>query len=123
MAITSTINTENHLSAVERIIDTFGGGKRFNVLVSTSKFVEDSTLGTTGISTKTLKFCDRQMSPKRIIKSSWVSIGLEPGGSIAWDLNVEYVVIRWNEPRHITISRLFNDRQYGKMVTLTFDPI
>ncbi len=113
-SISMTLNEDNHLSVVTRIVDEWKG-KKFNILVD--KF----TLGSsTAIQ---LKFCNRMITGNFVKNGLQVSVPLEPGGSIAWDLRTELVVVRFDSVGEIIILRLFDNRQRSKTMKITKNPI
>jgi hypothetical protein len=89
-------------------------GKRFNLLVSSKK------MGDSG--EKVLKFCNRLIK-HGISKDGQISIFLDPGGSIAWDLAVESVTVKFEKNGDIIVQIFFENRQRRKFSRLTFNPI
>ncbi len=71
---------------------------------------------------KVLKYCNRRIGTVAKATGGQVSIELLPGGSIAWDLNVERVVIHFEKNGDILIERLF-DKGKWKRVLCTKNPI
>lgn len=63
-----------------------------------------------------LKFCNRQVGANLKAADGQVSISLFPGGSIAWDLNVERVVIHFEDNGDIVIERLFEKDKWKRIL-------
>lgn len=113
MAIVMTLNRDNHILFLAEILRIFQD-KEFNVLVQTKK-IGDETI-------KELKFCSRKIGLQRVVGTNQVSIKLEPGYCIAWDLKTESVLASVEEDK-VIITRFWNNRQYRKVVILTTNPI
>lgn len=113
--ITATLNKDNHVEAYKEILRVFGG-KTFNILVQTFAFGDEEP--------KITKLCNRSLVGSVKTNGLQVSIPLFPGGSVAWDLNVEYVVILFDtRGGEIWIQRFMNNRQKYKLMRLTVNPI
>lgn len=96
-------NYEEYVKSLEKMLS----GKSFNVLVTEPK---------------TLKFCRRKLTGKIWLKNGQVSMEMEPGGSIAWDLNNERVAICFIENGDIQLVRIIGGEK-RKVVLITENPI
>lgn len=84
-------------------------GRVFNILITTSE-------------NKQLKFCNRQLSGKVLVRDGQMSIALTPGGTIAWDLNVEEVDLEFGFNGDILLTRVFKTGR-KKTMYITTGPI
>lgn len=115
LGISMTLNGKNHLAFLNRIVKEFSD-RKFNVLVQTYRVGE--------LEPHVTKFCGRQIAGEAKVNGVQMSISLSPGGSIAWDLKVESVVVFFDKVSgDIWIQRFFENRQRYKLVKLTINPI
>ena len=112
--ITTTLNEQNHLSVIDRIVEALGKDK-FNILVERAVLGKETK--------EPLRFCARQVKGCVIKNGLQVSVALLPGGCIAWDLKVEFVVVRFDQNGDMVIARFFDNRTRGKSMFLTKNPI
>lgn len=110
-------------------INKFFYGRKFNISVTTVNFpvmkVTGANVSNVVLNVKELRFCNREIvNSLMIVKGGQISIGLSPGGSIAWDINAEDVLFSIDEKsKRIWIQRFFENRQRAKYMLLTLDPI
>ncbi len=112
--ISVNITDANYVQYVDGL-RTLLGNNVFNIRT------ESSGLGLNKES-KVLKYCNRSIGTTAKAIGGQVSIELLPGGSVAWDLNVERVVIHFEKNGDILIERLF-DKGKWKRVLCTKNPI
>lgn len=114
VGISVTLNMENYMQYAEELFKSLSKNS-FNVRVVT-----------VGLSRKTnymrLNLCGREVVALQKCDDGQVSIALKPGGSIAWDLNTERVVIHFKANGDIVIERLMS-LDASKVITCTRNPI
>jgi len=101
------VNSQNYEKCLEEIVSSLAG-KVFNVLTKTGE--------------KSLKYCRREMGRRVFSKNGQVSVSLKPGGSIAWNLNVEVVGLEKKANGDIVLTRTFKTGR-KKIMTITQNPI
>ncbi len=111
--ISMTVNVGNQLSVVERIIAELGD-KEVNFLV------ESITLG--DMAPKITKFCRRKLGSTLLLNGKQVKLSFLPACSVAWDLNVELVTVRFDSDG-VTLFRFFPRAQRSKILRITTSPI
>lgn len=107
MADTLSLCSENSDRYLKEIVSRLSG-KTFNILT-----VSDG---------KRLKYCKRELRGSISSKNGQASIPLKPGGSIAWDLNVETVELEFGTNGDILLSRIFKSGR-KKTILITQSPI
>lgn len=102
-----SLNLENYEKCLGGMMSHLAG-KIFNVLTMSEG--------------KNLKYCNRKLGERVLLKNGQVSVSLKPGVSIAWDLNVEVAELEWGINGDILLSRTFKSGR-KKTMLITLSPI
>jgi hypothetical protein len=119
--ISMTVNAENQLSVVERIISMMKD-KKFNLLVETFSRANGNSEEEVKILEKKLKYCNRALTGVYKINGSQVVIPFSPAESFSWDLNTERVIVEFGS-KEITLCRIFVKTDRRKVLRVTQNPI
>lgn len=102
------VNQENCEKYASEIVNHLSG-KIFNILT-----VSDE---------KQLRFCNRKLTGRIFSKDGQISLFLNPGGSITWDLNSETVEMEVMPNGDIKLLRIFWKTGRMKSMIMTQNPI
>lgn len=108
------LTKDGHLGYAKAILDYFGD-QNFNI------WSISMLLGAKG-PVIDQKFCGRVFTGELIEKSGQVSMPMEPGGSVAWDLNTDQVAVYFDNDEYY-IYRFLENRSRFKLYILTKNPI